>query len=57
MTKKRRVQGKLRDKNLGEAGGNNIETLGRMINASRAFRSLPPEMTVGKRYDGGRRED
>ena len=57
MTKKRQVRGKLRDKNQGEVGENNIETLAQMINASRAFRSLPPEMTMGKRCGEGRKED
>jgi len=34
-----------------------MENLSRTINASRAFRNLPPEMTMGKEYDGGRRVD
>ncbi|SFQ94757.1 hypothetical protein [Desulfoscipio geothermicus] len=28
------------------------EKLSQMINASRAFRNLPPEFTMGKKYDG-----
>lgn len=56
MALKRRVQGKLRGKGSRAGDENNIENLSRMINASRAFRNMPPEMTMGIRYDEGNRE-
>jgi len=56
MIDRKRVQGKIKE-NGQKDGENNIENLSRTINASRAFRNLPPEMTMGKEYDGGRRVD
>ncbi|HBX24641.1 MAG TPA: hypothetical protein DEF34_13570 [Desulfotomaculum sp.] len=53
---KTRVQGIIKEKGQKD-GENNMENLSRTINASRAFRNLPPEMTMGKEYDGGRRVD
>ena len=52
----KRVQGRIKEKDQKD-GENNMENLSRTINASRAFRNLPPEMTMGKEYDGGRRVD
>jgi len=49
---KKRVHGKIKEKSQKD-GENNIKNLSRTINASRAFRNLPPEMTMGKEYDGG----
>ncbi|KJS13925.1 MAG: hypothetical protein VR67_02385 [Peptococcaceae bacterium BRH_c8a] len=49
---KKRVQGKIKEKGQKD-GENNMKNLSRTINASRAFRNLPPELTMGKEYDGG----
>lgn len=36
---------------------NNMDRLSEMINVSRAFRTLPPEITMGVEYDGGRKTE
>jgi hypothetical protein len=53
---KKRIQGiakRNKENGQGKNGVNDIQNSSRMINASRAFRNLPPEMTMGKEYDGG----
>lgn len=57
MATRRRIRGKIRVRNLPAGDERNVETLSAMINASRAFRNLPPEVIMGEAYDRGQSKD